>query len=213
MTDAIGQSHYALVEQVKQRHSGDTPAMSADWDGVLSDLIDGVSAELNRCVAKSRGCRGPWSFIADDAASERIYNANRGITSYLPIDDCTEITTVRLIGRDGSTQQTLTSPGDYWPARSGPIVGLWRVGGTWPQATIAAVGVTARWGYADNLTFDVTKQTITEVIREFLAAQASQADLVGQPPFGKVKISLGFSAKTNDLIGDYSYGGAHMRGG
>lgn len=204
---------YATNLQVKQRLGGDTPSFSDAWDSVITDIISQVQAELDREVAKARGCGLPWSFIADSAASVRYYNTPAGGIRYLPIDDCVSIEAVYTYSSPGGTATTLTH-GSQWYEKQGdsPIVGIYRTDGVWTSNQIAGVGVKAKWGYATSCPLDVTGSTIQETIREYLAARAGDDDRVGSHVFGTVVISKAFTQKTIQMINTYGYGGAQFRG-
>lgn len=197
---------------VKKRLSGDNPAMSGKWDAVITDITVQVSAQINRAVATQRGVDFPWSFIADAVATERLFTPAPGFPTYLPIDDCVAITQVRIFSTPTVQQQVLVANTD-WVAKQGmPTIGLYRIGTNWPGGRIQSVGVTAKWGYGTAVPDDVIDCTITECIRELLAAQSGEDDKVGSHVFGTVVISKAFSQKTMSMIEDYSYGGAQFRG-
>lgn len=204
---------YSTKDNIKQKLTGDVPVMSDAWDNTLTSIILQVSTELDREVAKARGCGLPWSFVADTVASERLYNTIRGGIRYLPIDDCIEIEQVNLYSSPGVLQRTLTLNTDWVPKNGdAPIVGIYRTSGTWPDNQILGVGVVAKWGYALSAPADVVAACDRESIREYLEARSGDDDKVGSHVFGTVVISKAFTQKTMQLIATYGYGGAQARG-
>jgi hypothetical protein len=201
----------ALATQVKQRLSGDTPNMSSDWDAVIESVVAQVGAEINREIAKARGIVNPWAFTADSSASERFFSAAGIGRRFVSIDDCVAVTAVRTLVRPGTASTTLVAGTDYIVGQSMPIVGLYNLSGEWPD-TIYGIGVTAKWGYATTQPTDVDQCIVIESIREFLAAKSGMDDKVGSHVFGTVVISKAFTAKTQQMIQTYGYGGAQARG-
>lgn len=195
---------YCNLDDVKKRLAGDGINMSADYDQVVSDKCVEVSADIDRMVAQARGMTAPWSFVADDTATERLFRAKAGGPSLLPIDDCVEVTSVTLYRSAGIVQRVLTPITDYQtlPLQGTPIIGLLRASG-WPQYP-GLIGASCRWGFSDATMTDVRKASIVEVIRSYLGDRGGNNDTLGITPFGSLMMSKAYTSLLNRLVSDYS---------
>jgi hypothetical protein len=195
---------YCDLDDIKNRLAGDGINMSADYDGTIRDKCTEVSADIDRMVAQARGQTAPWSFLADDTASERLFQAKPGNALLLPIDDCVEVTVVTLYSAPGIVSRVLVPVTDYLPIplQGSPIIALKRASG-WP-AYPGLTGVTSRWGYADAIGADVRKATIIEVIRSYLGDRSGNDDRIGMTPFGSIITAKAYTSLVRQLISDYS---------
>jgi len=127
--------------------------------------------------------------------SMRQFRGQAPLYGYLmPIDDCVEITMVTV---DGSEYTDYTT----YPLRGTPIEAIKRSDGVdWPMGNDAPVEVTARWGYATEVPYDVRETCIIEVIRSHYAGQAGNDDRLGMTPFGTVITAKAFTAKYMALV-------------
>lgn len=195
------------VTDIKQRLSGDTPAMSGAYDAVLADKIDEVYAELCRDVAQARGFRGQYALIADSVATARLFTGKAGGTRYLPIDDAVDVTAVT----DG--QRTYVEGTDYVldPLQGTPIVGLILKYAVWSTLP-GGITVTAKWGLGADLTDDAFSVICVEVVRSYLADQGGDNDQVGMvTPFGTVQVTKTYTGRRQQLIDSYAFGAAMLR--
>jgi len=197
--------------EIKARLTGDTPNFSAGWDAVLQDIADQVTAEVDREIGKARGVRGAFSLLSGSTAAERLFSTGPRTRIYLPIDDCTSITSIRLVTRPSGAVRSLVVNTDWIAEATAPIVGVYNVNGGWPADMILGVGVTAKWGMFTTAPLDYKDVILMESIREYLAVRAGNDDRVGSHVFGTVIISKAFSSKTQATIASYGYGGAQAR--
>lgn len=197
---------YATVNQVKQRLTGDVPAMDGAYDTVLQEIVDEISRDIDREVARVRGQNEPWSFIADNTASTRRYSSTSG-SDLLLIDDCVDIDSVTVSLR-GNPVQTLVEDYDFLvqPLSSNPITGLRLLAYTWWQFPYV-VHVSAKWGYGTTAPLDVEEVCILEAIRAYEAAKAGIDDRVGvATAIGTMQITKTWTGKLDSLKRAYRLG-------
>ena len=198
---------YCTLSDVKQRLSGDIPNMGTEYDSTITAKCMEVRRIIDRNVAKARGIRNRWSFIADGAATVRRFTP-RSWTDLLLIDDCVEVTSVTVDGIALVVNVGYVTE----PLQGTPIVGLRLAQGGWWSRTPGGNAVGARWGFATATPEDVREVAIIEVIRSYRGDQAGNNDVIGVTPFGTPITTKAFSSKMRELVQDYSYGGAALRG-
>ena len=197
---------YCTANDVKARIVGNPVYMPTLFDAVIGNIIDAVSAELDREIAKGRGISAPWSFIADSIASARLYTGKPGNVRLLPIDDCIAVTSAVIAGA------TLVLGTDYqvFPLNGAVITALIRINGTWSQ-TYAGISVSAKWGCATTAPRDLWNAAVVESVRGYLAAREGENDTIGMTPFGSMVTSKAFTSKTWQLIQTYGHGAGYLR--
>jgi hypothetical protein len=201
---------YCTVDDVKQRMTGDQPAMSGAFDGVLASAIDEVSDMIDAEVRNLRGQGEGWTFLAGTPTVSRYTGRDAQL---LLIDDSTEVTAVALLDDIGNLVQTLVLGTGYllWPMNSLPITGLRRIGGRWPT-TYGGVQVGRTPGYCTSLPLNIVDGTIKEVIRSYRGGQAGEDDRLGTTPYGTVIVSKALLQSTLRILNRYRYGGGMLRG-
>lgn len=202
---------YASLLDVQSRRGGDDPIVSDKWDGVITDKIREISRDLDRMVARARGCSGEFRIVASPTASSRTFYAPEGGAEMLPIDDCVSITSVarRL---SPTVAPAAIEPGtDYRLVRSrGVIVALASLTGGW--TTGQSADVLACWGLMDAVSPDLREVTVIEVIRSFMGDRVGNNDTLGLTPFGQMTFAKAFTSKVSKFVADWTYGGASLRG-
>ena len=204
---------YCTADGVRANFGGDVPNIGPEYTGVLTKKCDQVSSDIDRMVTQARGISGPWSFVADSTATERLFLAPAGSRRFLPIDDAVEITQVRIYAPGGAVSRTLVAGTNYrpWPLNGAlPITALLWAAGAWPELPYL-IGVTAKWGYGLNIPPDVQEAAEIEVIRSYLADRAGQDDRIGMSPFGSIITAKAFTSKLKQLVSDYSHGAGFLR--
>ena len=204
---------YCTADGVRANFGGDVPNIGTEYEGVLTKKCDQATADIDRMVAQARGISGPWSFVADSVATERLFLAPTGARRFLPIDDCVEITQVRIYAPAGTVSRTLIASTDYrtWPLNGAlPITAILWAAGAWPELPYL-IGVTAKWGYGTSIPSDVQEAAEIEVVRSYLADRAGQNDTIGMTPFGSVITAKAFTSKVRQLCSDYSHGAGFLR--
>jgi hypothetical protein len=198
---------WCSLDDVKGRLAGNSLYVPNTYDSQITTIvIPGVSGRLNREIGRMRGARGPFSVIADAAASTRRFTGRSGAVSLLPIDDCVEVAAVTDNG------QVLVGGVHYdvYPLNGDVITGLIRLAGTWSQ-TYGGTSVSARWGLSDELDPQLWDDAISESVSVYLSARAGHDDVIGMDAFGKVVSAKALLAKTYHDIRQYAHGGGALR--
>jgi hypothetical protein len=213
-----------------------------DFDAVAADVEAALNTALGAATVTvaPAGAGGPWQItftdegphdllvaIADFTPAAAYVIVERlvpGVTvptvrryrgrnaSILPIDDCVEVLAASLTRPDGSLIRPMVAGVDFLPVplNGSPIVGLELVAGVWPAATIASVTLVP--GYASSVPYDVREAAEIETIRSYFGDRTGQNDVLGMTPFGSLSVAKAFTSKVAQLVADYSYGGAMLRG-
>ena len=198
---------WCSLDDFKTRMAGSSAYVPGTYDSAVSGvIIPGVSARLNREIGRSRGARGTFSVIADDTATARRFTGRPGPTHLLPIDDCVEVTEVRVDG-----QLLVAGVGfDVFPLNAETITGLIRLNGSWSGA-YGGNSVSAMWGMFADLPDDLRDDAISESVSVYLSARAGHDDTIGMDAFGKVVTAKALLSKTYHDIKQYAHGGGALR--
>lgn len=195
---------YATVTELKNRIN----KTGTDDDTTLAALLEAASTAINNY------CNRPDGFIADAAATARIYSGSGQPTQ--AIDECTSITLVAV--KDSPTDTTYTSWAttdwdafggdphnpDFQPTAKGkPYTGLMYANSDYsvftsgrfislkgfadPERTrrsVPTVQITAKWGYATTAPGPVREACIMQAARWYKRAQAAYSDTLAMPDTG-----------------------------
>jgi hypothetical protein len=197
---------WCTSDDVKTRLAGNPAFVPNLFNASIATIIGGVSARLNREIGRLRGARGPYSVIADSAASDRRYAARVGAPRLLPIDDCVEVDSVT----DNGQPLTLGVDYDVYPLNGPVIEGLIRLTGCW-SAIYGGTTVTAKWGLMTTLDEQLWDDAVSESVSVYLSARAGHDDTIGMDAFGKVVSAKALLSKTYHDIRQYAHGGAALR--
>ena len=197
---------YCTLLDLNTSLGSDNNNYGPEWNIGKVGIIDAVSAEFDREIARARGITTSWSVVAL-GASQRMYTAKVGPTALLPIDDCIAVSAVTSGGL------ALVSGTDYlpFPLNGGTYTGLLVMAGRSWSSTYGGNLVTARWGMFARCPNDLRLAVITEATRSFLSARAGYSDNIGLTPFGTVVTAKAFTSKSWQLIQTYGFGAGMIR--
>lgn len=209
--DATGATVQAALEALSNVASGDVAVSGfagGPWTVDFSGALSGPQPTLTGSVTS--GPAGSSVVVLPTIQGVSVIPSERRFTPepvlygrLLVIDDCVEISDVRVYGEDGAYVKSLVHGVDYqnWPMRGLPIEAL-KAKVAWDEWPFT-IGVEARWGYRASIPEDVREATIIEVIRSHYSGMAGMDDRLGMTPFGSVITSKAFTSKFHDLVADY----------
>ncbi len=189
-------------------------------DAIIAEILEAASNAIDQY------CDRPDGFVADSAASARIYPGS-GL-DYQFIDECIEITLVAV--KDSPSDDTYTSwattdwiafrgepkwpefnrlpyhavmieaAGDYSIFTSGKYIvraGFARTGES--VRRVPTVQITARWGYAEEVPDQVKTATIAQASRWFKRFGGSFDDTIVSAELGSMAFKLRGTPIDNDI--------------
>ena len=202
---------YATLAALKDR----VQISASTYDATLESLITAASRKIDRL------CRRPDGFVALTTATARYYAGSGGPIQW--IDECTNITTVSVkeaitdttytdwttsdwaAGRGDSANPdlnhtpyeflTVTPWGDYSYFPSGRFSG----------ATVTTVKVTAKWGYATAVPYDIAEATLMQAVRWWKRLQSGMSDTLASGELGMMLYQMQLDPDIAGILRDGRY--------
>jgi hypothetical protein len=183
--------------------------VSTDLDDEINELLESATIAIDNL------CNRPNGFVADVAASARLYTGNG--KPYLLIDECVEISTVAV--KDSASDDDYdTWASDDWIAFSGDhrfpdfnslpydsvmvdptgdesgsvfTSGKWTTRGGFRPLTdthrgVPTVQITAKWGYATTVPYTIKIACIMQASRWYKRLQSGMSDTLASGELGQM---------------------------
>jgi hypothetical protein len=174
---------YATVAEFKQQSQLPTSLK----DTTIEMMLDAAAAVVDGV------CNRPDGFVAASVASAKSLVGTDN--EYVHIRECVAVTLVEVLISDTWTALGATA----WNAYAGdwmmpdfditPYSGILLTGrsqASFPKEKYPTVRVTARWGYAETVPYQVKTATIAQAHRWFKRGESSWADVLGSPDGGQL---------------------------
>lgn len=215
---------YATVDELKSEI--DLLDTAGKWTVTLTRLLNAATRSIDRY------CNRPDGFVADDTANARIYAGNG--KPYLLIDECVEVTLVEVKDSATDTDYNEWATGD-WIAFSGdarapdfnslPYTALMvdptgnesiftsgaytTKAGFRPTTDIhrgvPTVRITARWGFASTVPYDIQEACVMQASLWFKELQAAMSGTLAEGELGKLTYRKSLNPSIVHLLADGRY--------
>lgn len=199
-------SAYGTVKELRAHI--DKSAIVDDWE--LAQLLDAASRNIDRF------CRRPDGFFAAVEDSARTYRGNN--KSWLRIDECISVTTVKTKSSATSSYETWAST-DYMTAtgdernpdyNGSPITAL-RVDPNgdysifYRDGTYPTVEVTAKWGFSETIPHDIKAACLMQAARWYKRLQSGMSDTLANAEIGMLMYTQSLDPDIRRLLVDGRY--------
>ncbi len=191
--------NYATVAEVREQLGG---KKREDDDLVIKFMINAAAQMINNILGH------PYGFIAGTSATSKLYVGSGYF--YQLIDECVEVTKLEVKESATDDDYDEWSSGDYLTASGSPRNPNFNdvpytllitdptgdediftrgdfYGNDWMRRGAPTVRVTAKWGYAETIPYDIKEATIAQVARWYKRSEASWQDIARRREEGQLK--------------------------